>query len=267
MSIRRLLAVGLAVFIVVVAAIAGGLFLYSQHLYRDSYGSEYHYDVRITPSSQITNVTVMVPLPSHDGEVLVDADAVSHPFTPDGWAYDVVETRYGAMLRIRADEVPTEPTYHYSVNEDDRLVRWETISAAEYDPENSSHLRASHDDVDINARVESDRTVDTRSPIENESLLRPHQNRTETACFSPPDEKETCYTYDGRVFVSYDGASDTAVHVSVELRGSNSWWVFGWNFNEYVDRQSVEVVGPQDGWVVTEGDLETGQGNYRPPPK
>ncbi|WP_458207866.1 hypothetical protein [Haladaptatus sp. NG-SE-30] len=267
MNLRRVLAVSFAVFLVVIAAAASGLFLYSQYLYRDSYGSEYHYDVRLSPSAPVTNVTVLVPLPSHDGEPLVDADTVSHPFTPDDWAYDIVETEYGSMLRIRANEIPTEPTYHYNVIEDNRLVRWESISATEYDSNNSSHLRVTHDDVDISTGVESDRTIDTRSPIESESLLHPHENRTETACFSSQDEDETCYTYDGRIFVSYEAAPDTAVSISIELWGSNSWWVFGWNYNEYIDRQSVEIVGPQDGWVITDGNLETGQGNYRPPPK
>lgn len=267
MSLRRVLAVGLVAVLVVVAAVAGGLFLYSQHLYRDSYGSDYTYEVRVSPSAPITNVTVLVPLPSHDGGSPVDAAAVRHPFTPDGWTYDVVDSAYGPMLRIRADEVPTDPTYHRSVVEDDRLVRWERLPPEAYDPDNDSHLRVTHEDVEIDATVESRRTIDTRSPIGSEPLLHPHENRTETACFTARAGEETCYTYDGRAFLSYDAAPDTVVYVSVELGGTNSWWVFGWSFNEYRDRQSVEVVGPRDGWVVTDGDLETGSGNYREPPR
>ena len=266
MTLRRVLAVGLAAILVGAAAIAGGLFVYGDYLYRDSYGSDYVYEVRISPSAPVTNVTVSVPLPSHDGESPVDAAAVRHPFTPAGWTYEVVETARGPTLRIRTDEIPTGPTYHYSVVENDRLVGWETITAEEYDPGNESHLRVTHDDVEVDVTVESDRTIDTRSPIESEPLLGPHENRTRTACFRAADEEEACYAYDGRAFVSYDAAPGTAVYVAVELHGTNSWWVFGWNFDEYSDRQSVEVVGPRDGWVVTEGRLETGQGNYRRPP-
>lgn len=267
MNRRRALVAVVAAVLVVVAGVAGGLFLYSQHLYRDSYGSEYTYEVRISPSAPITNVTILVPLPTRDGTSPVDAVAVRHPFTPDGWAYDVVEREGRPMLRVRADEVPTDPTYHYSVIRDDRLVGWETIPAGEYDSENSSHVRVQHDDVEVDVSVDSERTVDTRSPIGSEPLLGPHQNRSETPCFVPQGEEEACYTYEGRVFASYDAEPDTAVYVSTELRGANSWWVFGWNFNEYTDRQSVELVGLQDGWVVTDGSLEAGQGNYRAPPE
>jgi hypothetical protein len=266
MNVRRVLLVVLVAFLVVVAAVVGGLFLYSQHLYRDSYGSEYTYEVRISPSATITNVTVLVPLPNQGGDSVLDTGDVQHPFTPDGWTYDVVPTDLGPMLRVQADEIPTEPTYHYSVVRDDRLVRWETIPPDEYDPTNESHLRVEHEDVEIDVRAESETTIETRSPVTSEPLLRPHENRTETACFRARGEEETCYVYDGRAFVSYDSDPDTAVYVSVELRGTNSWWVFGWNFNEYTDRQSVEVVGPHDGWMVMEGELETGQGNYREPP-
>ena len=270
MNTRRLLLLGFLAVLVVVAAVAGGLFLYSQYLYHDSYGSEYSYEVRISPSARVTNATVMVPLPSGDGGTPFDATAVRHPFTPDGWAYDVVGTDYGPMLRVRADEIPTDPTYHASVVREDRLVGWERLPEGSYDPANGSHVRVDHDDVEIDARVETERTVDTLAPVGSEPLLRPHENRTETACFDPgsgPDADETCYAYDGRVFLSYDAAPETVVYVSVELRGTNSWWVFGWNFNEYTDRQTVEVVGPRDGWTPTEGELLTGRGNYRRPPR
>jgi hypothetical protein len=264
MNVRRVL---LVAFLVVVAAVVGGLFLYSQHLYRDSYGSEYTYEVRISPSATITNVTVLVPLPNQGGDSVLDTGDVQHPLTPDGWTYDVVPTDFGPMLRVQADEIPTEPTYHYSVVRDDRLVRWETVPPDEYDPTNESHLRVEHEDVEIDARVESETTIETRSPVTSEPLLRPHENRTETACFMARGEEETCYVYDGRVFVSYDADPNTTVYVAVELRGTNSWWVFGWKFNEYTDRQSVEVVGSRDGWIVTEGELETRRGNYRAPPE
>jgi hypothetical protein len=267
MNLRRLLAVSVLALVVVVTAVVGGLFLYSQHLYRDSYGSDYTYEVRVSPSAPITNATFLVALPTHDGSSPVTEAAVRHPFTPDGWSYDIVEADDGQMLRIRADAVPTDPTYHYSVVRDDRLVGWETIPEAEYDPDNSSHLRVTHEDVDVQTGVEVNQTIDTAAPIGSEPLLRPHENRTDSACYAAPDEEEACHVYDGRAFVSYDAAPDTAVYVSVELRGSNSWWVFGWSFNEYVDTQTVETVGPQDGWVTTDGELRTGNGNYRPPPE
>jgi len=264
MNVRRVLGIIALVFIVIVAAIASGLFLYSQYLYRDSYGSEYTYDVRISPSAPITNTTFLVPLPANDGPV--NASMVHHPFTPDGWSYDVVETESGPMLRIQADEIPTDPTYHYSVVRDNRLIRWETISEEEYDPDNSSHVRATHEDIDIQTSVATDQTIDTQSPINSEPLLRPHENLTDTACFMADDDEGRCYTYDGHVFASYDATPDTVVYVSVRLRGANSWWVFGWNFNEYVDHQSVEIIGSNEDWVATQGELRTGNGNYRPPP-
>lgn len=266
MNARRALLGALLAVLVVAAGVGGGLFLYSEQLYRDSYGSEYRYSVRIAPTAPVENVTVLVPLPADGGESPVDAAAVAHPFTPDGWAYDVVGTEHGPMLRVSADRIPTDPTYHASVIRDGRLVRWERISESEYDPDNGSHVRAEHADVEVDAAVESGATIDTRAPLESEPTLAPHRNRTETACLGGRADEGPCYVYDGRVFVSYDAAPDTAVYVSVELYGANSWWVFGWNFNEYADRQYAEVVGPHEGWVVTGGRLETGRGNYPEPP-
>ena len=266
MSLQRTPGIAGAVLLVVVAAIVGGLFLYTQHLYRDSYSSDYHYQVRVSPSDPVTNLTVMVPLPTHGGQTPFEPADLRHPFTPNGWRYAVVDTEYGPMLRIEADAVPAEPTYHTSVVRNDRLVRWERLDPGEYDPDNASHLRATHDDVDIDTHVESEDPIDTGGALDTEPLPRPHEDRMETACFMATGEEETCYSYTGRVFVSHDGAPDTAVYVSIEIWGTNSWWVFGWNGNDYIDRQSVEVVGSPDGWLGTDGELETGQGNYRKPP-
>ncbi|KAB1198709.1 MULTISPECIES: hypothetical protein [Haloferax] len=270
MNTRTLGIVAVAL-LVVVAVVGGGLWTVGRLSFLDSYGSEYDYTVRVSADEQITNVTIFVPLPVYEGHSEIGAVVESRDYLkPDAWSYDVVETRHGPMLRLRADELPGEPTYHRAVIEDDRLVRWEQIPPEEYARNDSETLRVEHDAIEVNARLTVDRSVDTKSPARTEPVLHPRSNPRAVPCDWPHDSDETqCYSYDSLIFVEYDGPETTRLTVTTELSGTNSWWVGGWNFNEYTDRITVyDLPADQRGWVVVEGELQTGVGNYpRNPPQ
>jgi len=51
--------------------------------------------------------------------------------------------------------------------------------------------------------------------------------------------------------------------IFVELDSRNEWWIYGWRYNDYVDRISIQLSGPQEGWVKAKGKLITGDGVYR----
>lgn len=265
MRISRVFIISILVVLVFISIIAVGLFFYTEKLYSDSYNSEYSYEVGVSPSGPVSNVTVLVPLPTYNNISLVNESMFSDPFTPRGWRYNIVENEYGPMLEIKADKIPKDPSYYYSIIRDDRLVGWEEIPETEYSPENSSHIRIDNDEIRLDLRISSEKTIDTKSPISDEALLYPHENLSETRCFMHQNQGE-CYTYSGYFFVSYNSSQEISMYISSELRGSNSWWVLGWNFNEYIDRQSVEIINQQKGWVETDGVLEIAQGNYRDPP-
>ncbi|WP_396612173.1 hypothetical protein ACH9L7_02480 [Haloferax sp. S1W] len=267
----RTLGIIVVAVLLVVAAIGGGLWAFSRQSFLDSYGSDYRYEVRVSADEPISNVTVFVPLPITEGESPVeDVIETREYLIPETWTYDVVETEYGPMLRMQADELPGEPTYHRSVIENDRLVRWERVSADEYDRNDSDVVRVKHDTMSLTADRTVNRSIDTRDPGGAEPLFEPRSNVTGVPCEWPHEDDETrCYRYDTRIFVAYDGPETTQLSVTVELVGTNSWWVGGWNYNEYTDRVSVyDLPADQRGWVVVEGHLQTGVGNYpRNPPQ
>lgn len=265
MKVSQVLILSILVVLFFIAILAGGLFFYTEQLYSDSYTSEYSYKVSISPSDPISNITVLVPLPKHNNISLVNTSMLSDPLKPKGWRYNVIDHQGGPMLEIKADKIPQDPSYYHSIIRDNRLVGWEEITESQYNPENSSHIRLENDEVRIDLIIPSKNTIDTKSPINDESLLYPHENLSETRCFMDQDQEE-CYTYSGYFFVSYNSSQEISMYISAELRGSNSWWVLGWNFNEYIDRQSVEIINQKEGWVETNGVLEVAQGNYRDPP-
>ncbi|AFK20365.1 hypothetical protein E6P09_13345 [Haloferax mediterranei ATCC 33500] len=268
---RRTLGIVVVVVLLVVAAIGGGLWAFGRLSFLDSYGSQYDYSVRISADEQISNVTILVPLPvANNSSPIGDTVESREYLVPETWTYDVVETQYGPMLRVRADEIPAEPTYHRAVVENDRLVRWEQIPEREYSRNDSDTLRVEHDAVDLNADATVNRSIDTRSPEGAEPLFHPRANSQRVPCEWPREDDETrCYSYDTMLFLQYDGPETTNVSVNVELYGTNSWWVGGWNYNEYSDRiHAYDIPADRQGWVVVDGELQTGAGNYpRNPPQ
>jgi len=266
---RRTIGLLLAGLLLAAAVLAGAGWALQRAWYQQSYGSEYTYDVLVGPNygnESISNLTVMLPLPVADGDSAVGEDLSDREFRlPEGWSYAVVDTEYGPMLRIEADEIPGEPTYYRAVMEGDRLVDWEEIPASAYDRNDSDTIRVEHDDAEIQHTVVVNETIDTRSPIGDEPLLSPRSNQTEVACeqFYYEDEDATCYAYDARVYLSYDAPPGTEVYVRAELRGTNSWWVLGWNYNEYRDTVALLTDESPDGWTTADGELVTGSGNYR----
>ncbi|RDZ44221.1 hypothetical protein C5B91_11885 [Haloferax sp. Atlit-10N] len=267
----RTLGIVVVAALVVVAVAAGGLWAFGRLSSLDSYGSQYDYSVRVSADEPISNVTVLVPLPVSDGSSVVGEAVESREYLlPTGWAYDVVETEYGPMLRLRADELPADPTYYRAVVENDRLVRWEPIPASEYSRNDSDTLRVEHDAIDLSADVRVNQSIDTLAPEGTEPLFEPRENARLVPCDWPSNSDDTrCYDYESMLFVQYDGPETTNVSVSVELRGANSWWVGGWNYNEYVDHVAAyDLPADRQGWVVADGELRTGVGNYlRNPPQ
>lgn len=268
MNRRTLGIVALAV-VVVLAATGGSLWVFGRLSFLNSYGSQYDYSVRVSASEPVSNVTLLVPLPVSDGDTPLRDVVASRDFMlPDGWAYDVAETEYGPMLRIRADELPADPTYYRAVYEGDRLVRWEEISADEYAANDTEAIRVDHDTVELSMDRTMNRSIDTRDPVGTEPVFEPRANAVRVPC-DWRDEDSVCYRYDTRVFLRYDGPETATVSVTVELRGTNSWWVGGWNYNEYRDGvYAYDLPADRQGWVVVAGELETGSGNYpRNPPQ
>lgn len=252
---RIALLVGLAA-VVVLALLAGGLWLYSEHLYRTSYESGYTYDIAINTNETLEDVTLYLPLPAGTGSpdlgaAMVDAGTASD----DPFSYRVVQTQYGPMLEVTADRVPVTPRYYEFVERDGRGERVE-ISASEYDPSNPNMTKDANAGTLLTVTVTSEESVSTADPWGQEPLFTPRLNRRPTACSSPVGDWLQCFAYETRLYASYETNATTRVDVIASVEGSNSWWVFGWQSEYYHDRITVERHGPQDGWTNATGTVE-----------
>lgn len=261
---RIALVVSLAV-VIVLAVLAGGLWLYSQQLYRTSYESSYTYEFTLDANESLENVTLYVPVPAGAGEpdlgaVLVEEGNAAGP----DFSYRVVDTERGPMLRVTADRVAVTPRYYEFVEKDGRGERVE-ISASEYDPSNPNMRKVASEGTRVTVTVPVEASVETAAPWGVEPLFHPRSDRRPTGCDFPAPDWLRCYDYDSTVYASYE-ANDTArVNVVTSVEGQNAWWVFGWSSDSYRDSVSAELHGPQDGWSNVTGTLVVDTERRRPP--
>lgn len=264
---RIALVVGLAV-VVVLAVLAGGLWLYSEHLYWTSYESSYAYELALNANESLENVTLFVPVPAgangQGGPDLGVALAEEGNATDDNFSYRVVDTERGPMLRITADRVTVTPHYYEFVEEDGRGERVE-IPASEYDPSNPNTTKDANAGTLLTVTVQTEEPVQTDEPWGVEPLFNPRWDRRPTTCDFPAADWLRCYEYDSAVYASYESNETARVDVITSVEGQNTWWVFGWNYDSYRDTVSAELRGPQDGWSNVTGTVEVDVERRRPP--
>lgn len=262
---RRIVVGVVLVVLVLVAVVIGGLWLYSDHLYRTSYESEYTYEVTLSTNGTLSNATIYLPVPATTDAADLGAAAVERGTDQSGpLSYEVVETERGPMLAVSAPEYAVTPEYFRFVERDGRGERVE-IDESEYDPDDPSMMVNDSRSVRFEVTVPVDRSVDSATPWTGEPLLRPRSDRRPTDCDVPVADWLQCYAYDTAVYASYETGDDTEVYASATLYGTNAWWVFGWSYDQYRDDVTVTLDGPQDGWTETTGQLETDVDQREPP--
>lgn len=205
---------------------------HTNEMYENSLQSDYDYRVSVDTSSTLHNVTLYLPLPVFENESLPGEELVSRGpgDLPSDWKLGIVDTGYGPMLKIEAREIQPPGDYF------------------------SIFFSPGHE-------------LNTKFPVGNESVLLPKYNLRESEegpLVPPPSHiNPSYYDYDSQVYASYDTLPDFEVQVFASLRGSNQWWIYGWTGNEYSDRVTARLTGPQDGWSPADGDFITGEGVYR----
>lgn len=262
---RRLAAIAGLALLVVAVLVGRGLWLYTEYLYRTSYESGYGYDLAINTNESLENVTLYLPVPVADGRPDLGAAIVREGSAVEGnFSYRVVETRYGPMLRVTADQVNVTPQYYEFVGRDGRVERVE-IPESEYDPSNPNMTRDANAGTLVSVTVPADASVATADPWGVEPLFSPRTNRRPVACDFPVGDWLQCYAYDTRVYASYGTNATTSVNVQTTVEGQNAWWVFGWNYDYYRDTVAVELRGAQDGWTNATGTVEVDTERRNPP--
>lgn len=114
----------------------------------------------------------------------------------------------------------------------------------------------------VSLSIRTDEEIDTREPLEEEFILDPEANFTETECEDSEIDPEKCYTYNytGGLEITYDSDEDPDIEVYIELSGRNRWWMLGDMENQYSDCLLLIVKGPNE--YSAEGELKTGIGDY-----
>jgi hypothetical protein len=229
----------------------------------DSYTSTYEYSVGVDATGTLQDVTIRVPLP-RGGDAAFDTDAVVANATVEGFETRVVDTEYGPVLELTAEEFVVEPRYYRFV-EEDGMGRREEISEAEYDPSNPDHQRVDRRTVSVFVTQSAPYPIETRTPVGASPTFYPGATRELTDCPLPHEGETACFAYDAPVYLSYESADSARVTGLVAVYGSNEWFAGGWTGNGYADRVAFAATGPRDGWVVGNGTTEVGRGRYPSP--
>ena len=255
----RILALGLLVLLVLTAGCA------FPGVQPESRAGVYDYTFGLDAHGGLSNATIRVPLPADGGESALNASVLAPNGTVDGaFEAGVVETEYGPMLELRAEEFVVEPRYFATVEEEGMGRRVE-ISEAEYEPDDPTHSKVEFRSVDVLVTVEAPYPVDTETPVGDEPLLPAASDRVATACEFPTTDDAACFDYDAPLYLSYDAAEGTRVDTIVTFEGRNEWFAGGWTGNGYRDAVDYRATGPQSGWVTAGGHLVVGNGNYPSP--
>jgi hypothetical protein len=238
-------------------------------MYNDSLMSNYEYDISITSNTNLQNVTLYLPVPVFENESRVGLEMVSGNYSdkPSDWNWSLENTEYGLMFKIESAKI--QPSYYplpQPVSESEELTN-ETLQekpivvSHEYSEETPVLMP-----IDFGTSVKAENLIDTRSPIGSEPVLLPKYNfRVSEKVPIVPNNKNInpkYFDYESLIYAQYETSSDTEVHISVRLRGSNEWWIYGWRYNEYRDELSSQLIGSQAGWIRVKGEIITGDGIY-----
>jgi len=264
---------GLALFVFLLLVL-GSMYLENKNeeMYNDSVMSNYEYNINIESNRTLQNVTLYLSVPVFENKSKVGLGMVNGNYynKPSNWNLSLEDTEYGLMFKIEADKI--QPVYHSlpvaipepepGDIESDAAKEEQIVESHEYSEETPVLVP-----IDFGTSVKADRLINTRFPVGNESVLLPKSNLRESEEGSeiplPENISPEYFDYESLVYAHYDAPPDAEVQIFVQMYGRNEWWIYGWQYNEYSDKVSIRLSGPQEGWVKAEGKLITGDGIYR----
>ncbi|MBR1369857.1 hypothetical protein RJ53_10360 [Methanocalculus chunghsingensis] len=239
-------------------------------MFRESYSSEYSYQVTISAERSLDNVTLILPLPSWNGnspigEAILQEEGYGFP---DDWKCSLVEIDGAVMLQISADRIV--PTYR-------NLITPTPIRPGETPPPTPEIITSTEYSeatpvlipIEFGVSLRDVEEINTRDPLGNEPVLSPKRNLTlaeepyDTP--TPPGgvSVSSYYTFESPFSAAYACDPETLVTIDISHQGGNSWWVLGWSGNSFRESVSITLIGPDPGWQYGTGSLRTGEGRYR----
>lgn len=232
--------IGFILFVIISAGIFSIWWEYQkEEMYHNSYRSDYNFDVDLSIGSPINNVTLYIPLPILDNASSAGQSIVNTSYSGprSKWKNEIVETEYGPMLSMKIDYFKP------------RLV-------TKGEGPDTYPLP-----LVFGTRVSAEHAIDTKDPIGKEPLLMPELNLTHLGKVTNHRDADV-YSYDTKVYAFYDTSPNASVWIDISLYGTNEWWIGGWQSNSYRDHIQVELLGSQNGWVLVEGEIVSGEGTY-----
>jgi len=211
--------------------------------YRTSLSSFYDYNCTITTDSQLTNVTLFIPIPSDragNSPIVARYSAQDIEGSPADWKVTLFDTGKATLAKITTPAIippsGTTPSHPFTIR--------------------------------FSIKTDSKEVINTQSPVEQGVLFRPVQDIHKVSCPARNTEvtgEPLCYQYLIPVYADYQAPMNASVRISSSLHGKNSWKIFDPQFNEYFAECSILMFGENHGWTVMKGTLESNIGAYNVP--
>lgn len=214
-----------------------------EQAYWSSLSSTYDYSCTITTDSQLSNVTLFIPVPADfagNSPIVTQYSAQEIEGRPSDWKVTLFDTRKATLAKITTPSI---------------------IPPKETSPSNPYKIR-------LSISKGSKDVINTKSPIEQGVMYRPVQDLEKVNCpaiNNGASGEPVCYRYVIPVYADYEAPMNASVHISSTLQGKNSWKIFDPQSNEYKAEISILMFGENHGWTVMKGALESNIGAYNVP--
>ncbi len=248
----------IAAVIALVAWVGSVAFFFHQSM-AESERHDFHYSISLSYTTTITNVTILLPVPSLNGTpVLADAFVQrSAPGIPGDWNLSIEEVNGTPMLAIRADKmVPEYHGYPIPIEPGQSPLPATIAPRTEYSLE-TPVLRP----IQIGTTLQVNRTIETRDPVGREPVFAQTGEFVLRKENAGPHTQGLEFVHPVPVYVWFEREQPGEFSLQASTRGTNSIWRGGWVFNSYQDSVSVELKDPP-GWTEAVGILRTGEGAY-----
>jgi len=206
--------------------------------YNNTFMGSYVYDIQITTDLPLNNITLYVPLPwvNNTSTVSQSIMNITNGQNP-AWEYTLVKTEHGPMLSMRTERI--EPKFALRGEGPDTYSR----------------------PVILATTVFFNDTINTKNPVGNAEVLMPRYNSANLGAITSY-RNAISYRYDSIIYAHYETSPDARVSIAVRRDAQNEWWIGGWQSNSYRELIITELSGPQNGWIIVNGELVTGEGTY-----
>jgi len=214
-----------------------------EHAYRTSLSSNYDYSCTITTDSQLSNVTLFIPVPSDragNSPIVAQYSAQEIVGLTADWKVTLFDTGKAILAKITTPAIipqsGTSPSHPFTIR--------------------------------LSIKTGSKEVINTGSPIEQGVMFRPVQDVQKVPCPAKNTVvtgDPTCYQYLIPVYADYQAPMNASVHIASTLHGKNSWKIFDTQFNEYEAEISLLLFGENHGWTVMKGTLESNMGTNNVP--